>query len=319
MVSIVVPIYNTERYLDRCIYSIVHQTIDDLEIILVNDGSTDGSLAVCEDWACADRRVKIYDLPNRGVSFSRNFGITQSSGEYIFMLDSDDWIAPNTLNTLLAVQQESQSDCVICGLNQTSGAVWAPIENKVYNSFQHFCADFPYWLNTELLSCSVNKLYKRELITSFYPENMSFAEDLVFCLNYLRNCDRISFISDPLYQHDVSNTNSLTHSFDIHRFEDVELMQAAILDFGKNCIDKHNLKTKYIKDIISVIRNYFKISNYSFEEKKQKITEWYYDSHLKTYKISDFISMKDKFIFLLLKTKNYGILNLLWNRQVRSL
>ena len=112
MISIIVPIYNSENYLDRCIKSALNQTVPDIELILINDGSTDKSSMICHNWAVIDERVKVYDLENHGVSYSRNYGISKSIGEYLYMLDSDDYLAPDTLELMLYTLNEYNSDSV---------------------------------------------------------------------------------------------------------------------------------------------------------------------------------------------------------------
>lgn len=314
MVTIIVPFYNSEHYLERCIQSVVNQTISDLQILLINDGSEDNSVAIAEKWQEKDSRIHVFNLPNNGVSFARNFGITKAVGEFLFLLDSDDWLATNTLEVLLYKQKEMHSDCVICGLKQSSGTVWAPSFEKHYEHSDEFNKDFTYWLNTELLSCSVNKLYKKELIKSLYPVDMSFAEDLVFCLNYLKGCERITFIPDPLYQHDVSNTSSITHTFNLQRFVDVELMQDALVDYGKLLHESCDISDKYIKDAIAIVRNFIKSPNYSNTEKRYRLFEWYKRSHMKNVLLRNCPTYKDKIILFCIKFRLFNLLNLIWNR-----
>jgi hypothetical protein len=230
------------------------------------------------------------------------------------MLDSDDYLAPDTLELMLYTLNEYNSDCVVCGLNQSSGTIWAPPIKKHYDSIDDFQKEYLFWLKTELLSCSVNKLYKKELVTSLYPEEMSFAEDLVFCLNYLKNCQSVTFIPSPLYQHDVSNISSITHSFNVRRFTDVELMQDAISNFCSITNQSGNINEKYIKDAISIVRNFIKSPNYSDAEKRDRLFEWYKRSHMKNVLLRNCPTYKDKIILFCIKFRLFNLLNLIWNR-----
>lgn len=101
MISIIVPIYNVEKYLDKCLGSIVNQTYKNIEIILVNNGSTDNSLNIAEKWKYRDNRIKVFSIDNKGVSYARNYGIKVSNGNYIAFIDSDDWIDRDMYETLI--------------------------------------------------------------------------------------------------------------------------------------------------------------------------------------------------------------------------
>ena len=158
MISIIVPIYNSSQYIDRCIASVLSQTYESFELLLIDDGSTDDSYACCEKWRTRDKRIILKQQKNSGVSVARNRGLADAKGHYILLLDSDDWLASNTLEILVDVQSQNNADCIIFGFNQTSGNIWAPKDNFIYNSIEDFKKDFSYHINTELLSSSVNKL-----------------------------------------------------------------------------------------------------------------------------------------------------------------
>lgn len=284
MVSIIIPVYNAEAYLDRCIGSVVAQTYPDIEIILVNDGSTDGSLRICEDWQKKDGRIVLISQQNRGVSAARNAGLAVARGSHVMMLDSDDYFDPDACDLMLGTMREKDADCVICGLNQTHGFIWRPQKNADYASAEDFRRDFAYWLNTELLSTSVNKIYKKSKILSCYPEGQSFGEDLIFSLNYLKGCDRISFITAAPYRHEVFNMHSLTHGFNVRRFDDLERIQECVRDFAGGQDVPY---AKYVKDAVHLIRGLYKADGYSSGDKKKILGEWFSGSFLKNLKIKD--------------------------------
>lgn len=113
MISIILPVYNTEKYLERCINSIVNQSYNDLEIIIIDDGSTDGSARICDEWREKDSRIKVIHKQNEGVSVARNTGLEISKGDFIFFIDSDDYINNNyLLEKLMSVQKRYQCDIV---------------------------------------------------------------------------------------------------------------------------------------------------------------------------------------------------------------
>lgn len=320
MISIVVPVYNAARYLERCIRSLVEQTYTDLDIILVDDGSKDSSLQLCNEWAERDERIKVISQINQGVSAARNMGITNAKGTYIMLLDSDDWYAPNACEKMMSLMERNNADCVVCGLNQTHGYIWAPKFDKEYASVESFKKDFAYWLNTELLSSSVNKIYLRDKIKELYPLNMFYGEDLVFVLNYLKHCERIVFIQDPLYQHEVFNYSSLTHTFVPERFVDLESIQRSVLAFAGDERDK-SLYYKYVRDAVRCIRMWYKNKYIPYSEKKNVVKQWIQNAYLKAVNISDFkISWKDRLVVYCLRRNDFIGLNLVINGKdyVRS-
>lgn len=318
IISIVVPVYNSVKYIYRCVDSLLNQTIKDIEIILVDDGSTDGSLAKCQQLALKDSRVRVFIQPNSGVSATRNRGIASAIGEFILLLDSDDWLATNTIEELLKEQKRSCVDCVVFGLKQTNGNIWAPAEDKLYDTLHDLKNDFPYWLNTELLSSSVNKLYKKSLIKELYPEGMAFGEDLLFSLDYLEQCSSVSFIKAPLYQHEVFNVSSLTHTFNTKRFDDIERIQRRILDFAVNKEDKA-LYYKYIADCTRIIRSYL-ASDVSLTEKKEQLDKWLATSFFKELSLSDFkLVWQNRLLLGAVRGRYYTIADLLvnWKKIIR--
>lgn len=318
MVSIIVPIYNASQYLVRCIKSLVNQTVKNIEIILVDDGSKDDSLAICKEWIAKDNRIVLIEQENKGVSAARNKGIENSKGEFILFLDSDDWLALDTIEILLHEQQKKNVDCVLFGFNQTSGKIWAPKKEIFYSSLIELKRDFSYWLNTELLSSSVNKLYKRQLIYKYFPIDMAFGEDLLFSLNYLEACKYVSFIKAPLYQHEVYNNSSLTHLFNIRRFKDIEIIQKRILDFAVEKDDKA-IYQKYIGDCIRIVRS-FLLCDEKYRVKNKVLNDWFRHSYFKKIQLNHYdLIWQNRLLLQLIQMRFYFLANLLvnWKRILK--
>ena len=273
LISIIVPIYNAEKTIRRCIKSIQNQTFTDWELLLIDDGSTDQSADICDEYALEDKRIEAIHKENGGVSSARNEGIKHSKGDYILMLDSDDSLELNTCESLMTMSEEKKTDCIVFGFKQSSGSIWTARENKDYNSVLDFKKDFSYWLSTELLSSSVNKLYKKSLIQHLYPENISFGEDLIFCLSYLKQCHSISFITDTFYLHNNLNTNSICHTFSENRIFEIELWHTAVLDYIGNDLDE-KLYRKYLKDILFYVKGLYGCESISYSVKKNVLNKW---------------------------------------------
>lgn len=115
LVSVIIPIYNTEKFLPLCISSVLNQTLTDIEILLVNDGSTDGSGKICDEYACKDQRIQVIHTLNQGVSHARNQGLETAKGEYIAFMDSDDWIETDMIATLYQLIRTNEAGLATCG------------------------------------------------------------------------------------------------------------------------------------------------------------------------------------------------------------
>lgn len=175
MISVIVPVYNMEKYLEKCVRSILDQDYKDIELILVDDGSKDSSPAMCDEFAKQDERIKVIHKANGGQGSARNMGLDIAKGEYISFIDSDDWVEPDMYTNLITIAKENDADLAICevALNEEDGSV---LKKKRVNgtlimtkneAFLHRFDD------SEIVTDSpCNKLYKKELFENLrYPEN----------------------------------------------------------------------------------------------------------------------------------------------------
>lgn len=301
MISIIVPVYNNSLLLDECIQSVVSQTYYDWELILVDDGSTDGSGDICDCWTKKEDRIRTIHQMNAGVSAARNRGILESKGDFLMFLDSDDALHKETCFCLINYQNDSHADCIVFGSKQVSGNLWIPEEEITYDSLADFKKDFEKILLSELLSPVWNKFYKRELIKSHFPKDMSFGEDLVFCLNYLKQCEKICFVPWPYYLHNNLNEQSLTHTFRKSQINDIERWQSAILQFMGKGNECRSLYNKYVKDVILWLKRFYASDEMGRKEKKSFLKQWYRNSHLKSVKPECILSVVDRFILSCLR------------------
>ena len=191
-ITIIVPCYNAQNYLHRCIDSILTQNYIDIELLLVDDGSTDNSGTICDEFAKYDKRVRVFHKKNGGVSLARNLGLDNSLGEYIMFVDSDDYMLPGMLEVMLSTLESKTTDLVVCGTTETGGGYWRPIADVDY-SINQLKENFVSLLHTELLSPPWNKIYKKEIIGSNrFCEDISFGEDLLFNIQYWEKCIELS-------------------------------------------------------------------------------------------------------------------------------
>ena len=209
LVSIIVPIYNAEGYIDRCVDSILGQTYNNIELILVDDGSKDNSLAICKEKQKADNRVVVISKKNSGVSDTRNKGLEVAKGKYILFVDSDDYLA----NTCVEKAVEAIVDCDLVVFGYTSfGAreqsVCPIAERKVrFKDDEELFFDL---VGKCLINPPWNKMYRKEKIQEGFDKNFTIGEDCLFNLNYITGIDKASIINDSLYHYNVQNVNSLS-------------------------------------------------------------------------------------------------------------
>ena len=223
MISIIVPVYNTEKYLRECLDSILAQTYKDIEVILIDDGSKDGSLSICQEYASNDKRVKVYHKANSGVSDTRNFGIEHANGEFISFCDSDDKIAPELYQILYDLMKEYNVDRVVSGYAYlyNDGRVLynkPRMSDGKYESNVILCKMIDDGTLSGFLFSGVNNsLFRRELIYKnklrFEP-SIKYNEDSLFSFQYMLHSKSIySFQSKPTYfyrQHETSSTKKRT-------------------------------------------------------------------------------------------------------------
>lgn len=202
-VSIIIPIYNAETTLHTCLLSVSNQTYNNLEIILVNDGSTDNSLQICYHFARQDERIKVITQTNLGPSAARNKGISHSTGRYIQFVDADDRLTKLMTETLIH-QVTNSTDLVLCGyevVNNKKSQVITPNIRGIF-SLEQFCHYIGQLFAQQLLPSPCNKLYQTNIIKKnklSFPIHLNFGEDLVFNMNYLKKCNQIAMTNESLY------------------------------------------------------------------------------------------------------------------------
>lgn len=222
MISIIIPVYNTAKYLDQCLESVFRQSYTDWECIVVDDGSTDGSGAICDKWAMEDARIRVIHQNNSGVSIARNRAIYESSGEYICFVDADDWLDSSFLEVMY--NHVGTSQLVVSGqCREYSGGqyeLYYPSKSVVFN-IKDDVRMFVELNKKSLLYAPHEKLYRTNIIKERsigFPRYCNFGEDLIFNYLYLDNVDSISCVDKAMYHYRVSN-NSLSTAFRPNQFK----------------------------------------------------------------------------------------------------
>lgn len=214
-ISVIVPIYNKSATLKKCIESILNQEYQNLELILVDDGSSDDSFDICLDYAEIDTRVKVFKKENGGVSSARNFGLKIVSGEFIQFVDADDFLEKNMCSKMLDAINLGDFDVVVCSYKKHDGD---KIKSKSSIDFEcekiaKFKDKFSFLFENALFNPPWNKLYKREKINFLFDENFSLGEDLLFNLEYFKTCKKVKIIKTCLYNYVDKSVDSLSKAY----------------------------------------------------------------------------------------------------------
>lgn len=239
MVSVVVPIYNVEKYLDRCITSIANQNYTNLEIILVDDGSTDNCPQICDEWAKKDNRIKVVHKKNAGLGMARNTGIECATGEYICFFDSDDYVDKNAVKKAYLLAQKEMTDIVVFGLTRIdrNGIAVKQVIPKSEKTC-YFGTDVQNIFLPNLIECSNDTaliknlcfsawacMYSMELVRRvnwrFVSERQIISEDSYSLICLYKFVNRVAILDEALYFY-CENENSLTQVYRPDRYEKIK-------------------------------------------------------------------------------------------------
>lgn len=215
IVSVIIPTYNSKKTIRKCVYSVCRQTYSDLEIVIIDDGSTDNTVEICDDLKHKDERIRVSCFENHGVSWARNKGISMANGEFIVFVDSDDWIDSRMVEKLM--QQRDKADVVMCGIKMISATEGTKklqtIEEDIYS-----IKKLTNVLNGKLnpfFGGVYNKLFRKEKIDLYnirFQEGNSYGEDVCFCIDYYSICNSVYVITEGMYNYIINQPSSVTIS-----------------------------------------------------------------------------------------------------------
>ena len=253
-VSIIVPVYNAEHTIPRCIESILNQEYSDFELLLVNDGSTDGSGAVCDAYAARDARIRVIHKENTGVSDTRNTALDQARGTYLQFLDSDDWITPDATSSLVRAAESAQCDLVVSDFYRVVGervSQKGDIDDDGVMTREEYAAhmmenpaDFYYGVLW-------NKLYRRSIVEAHHlrmdPE-ISWCEDFMFNLEYIRYAETFRALQVPIYYYVKTKGSLANQSLTISKTVKMKLMVFEYYQrFFKSVLDEEEYEKSRLK------------------------------------------------------------------------
>lgn len=255
-ISIIVPVYNAEQYINTCINSIIEQSYIDWELLLVDDGSTDSSGDICDDYAKNDNRIKVFHKENGGVSCARNYGLDHAKGEWIAFVDADDWLDKYYLEHFI---ENINADIIVAGYNYTDGT---RVNQNTLEQKKTSVLDINY--NSEegksLLFFPWAKLYRRNIINENnlrFNKNMRMAEDTCFTMAYLGFCDSVSFIPSTSYYYRCPTIIS-KYNFSFNELRShVDALTASTLTLTEKCgLDLEQFKKGMITIFFFNYKNY---------------------------------------------------------------
>lgn len=273
IVSIIIPIYNSEKNIKKCLESIINQTYTNLEIILIDDGSTDNSIEVCQEYK--DDRIKVYKEKNSGPSTARNLGLKQCNGNYIVFVDSDDYIEKNMIEIMLKEIKSDDYDICICGYYLVSNSLKKKI-NITINDNKNF-KEIVFDYKNNVYGYLWNKMLKKNIIEKKFREDISICEDELFLLDNSNYIKKITFVKEPLYNY-ISNESSLINSC-ILSDKKISELDALIYIVNANV----NRTTNNIKKCM-FIHKYIYFLGIANKEQRRKIINKYKKTYLKYYK-----------------------------------
>ena len=295
-ISVIIPIYNAEKYLEECLNSIQKQNYTNYEVIMINDGSTDSSANICMHYVNVDARFKLINQENKGVSAARNNGINNVTGDYIVFIDSDDYISPELFNTII---ENIKDNHLLCYGN------YYLYQNKlIYNLLDKENNDYKYIVENIYLSNKIcgylwNKVFISSIIKEnnlFFSEDIHYCEDLLFVTKYLDYCSKALYLNQCLYYYRMRKSSS-TYSFENKRNTSILLAYEEIINkYNFDIIFKYKLEYYYLfyyyklKKFLeknSIKYNEEIISDYDtvkkFISRQQRIKLYFVKNHIKIF------------------------------------
>lgn len=284
LVSIIIPIYNVEEFLPQCLDSAISQTYHNLEIILINDGSPDNSEVICLEYAKKDNRIVYHKRKNSGASASRNFGIDICKGDYIFFLDSDDYLSPNCIACL--VDHARNGKFAITGYyidySDEGRVVKADQSYGVYEDIESFMLDFHKYFATKT-NFIWGRLFETKILRDSeirFDPTIALGEDLLLDIEYYRHCQKgFDLVEDCGYYYRQHGNATLSKKYDPRMFEWNERCYTAIRDFlvetnAFTDINRKHLYSNILGNLLYSIELLVRSTNYSLAEKAAIINNY---------------------------------------------
>lgn len=288
--SIIVPIFNMEKYLNQCITSIVDQDYQDFKLILVDDGSTDLSGKICDQWAQKDHRITVYHKQNGGLMSAWKYGLMRSESEYIGFVDADDWIDSNMFSSLIKEAEEKDSDIAVCGWISEYEDGRENIREKIKLAGRTFDSDdirheiYPIFISGgdyKWMGLSPNrwtKLFKREVLLkniSFCDDRVSIGEDLLAVFCTVPNARRVTILKDCFPYHYRIRNESMMRKYSDLNYQNIDVLRECLLRVNDSLEYDFTVQinTYYIKLILAQLDSEMLFSGEKNSHLKKRMKE----------------------------------------------
>ncbi len=214
LLSVIIPIYNVEKYIRECFDSIIAQRFDDIEFICIDDGSVDGSGSICDEYAQIDKRFVVRHIVNKGVAAARNFGLSLARGEYIAWIDPDDYVASNWINVISNTLSDYKCDILVFDYTIIKDNQKLVKEYKKFSGFIHKLDFLQDIVDDQTIQSQLwQKVFKKELFKNInFPETLECMEDYAVLHKVIENVDSVFYIKDSLYFYRVRNNSLVTET-----------------------------------------------------------------------------------------------------------
>lgn len=248
-VSIIIPVYNAERYLSKCIESVINQTFEDWELLLIDDGSQDHSACLCDQYADKDIRIKVFHQQNEGVSSARNLGLLHAVGKWIMFIDSDDWIEKDTISYCLS--HSESNEIIRFGVNLIKNDNSVTKDKRGIDSISKE-EYFSKIISRQTILGVCGGLYLRSLFDKYqilFDIRYSMGEDWLVLFNLVKHVSKVKFINQYFYNYNLTNEESAVHTLNITKISQLIIITKQI------CLDKEVDPIKYRKEICTCKSN----------------------------------------------------------------
>ena len=277
LISVIVPIYNVQKYLEKCIESIINQTYSNLEIILVNDGSPDESREICDKYEKKDSRIILINKKNGGLSSARNAGLKIAKGELVVCVDSDDWINEKMIETLYSNLEKYDADLSVCSFeikDESGNAIQKEFSEKIEILNREQAMQYAI-LPEKYYGFAWNKMYRKSILKDMlYDETIRKGEDSPFTCEYISKCEKVVYQAIPLYYY-RQDTVSITRSkFNPGKMTVLDAYYGIIkllekTGFSKETIDLQ--KVQYANQMLSLVINIINTDRKKYQNEVLKI------------------------------------------------
>ena len=269
-VSVIIPVYNSELYLNCCLDSILAQSYETLEIILVDDGSTDASSAICDDYAKKDHRIKVIHKANGGVSSARNAGIRRATGDYFVFIDADDYINPDSIESMISC---SGSDIVIAQIQQFNNQPSSHV--RQLDGHTVFTMDGREAIRRTLYNKGIQnspcaKLYSRKAVKGiFFDEKIHMAEDLLFNFMVMQNTKKVSVINRTAYYYRNNDNGAMNSTFSIKNMSALDATSYILAHVKGDELLEAAARHKHFMEACYILKRIFR-SAHTYEQRRCK-------------------------------------------------